>query len=145
MSLRAYAPDDDRLRELLASWRTIAVIGLSPDPWRPSFGVARYLIDSGFDVIPVHPDAQEVLGRTAYPRLADVERPIDCVDVFRRPEFTPEHAREAVKVGARALWLQEGIVNHEAREIAEAAGLDVIMGLCIKTVHRWLRPEEESA
>ena len=65
--------------------------------------------------------------------------------MFRRPEFTPDHAREAVKVGARALWLQEGIVNDEAREIAEAAGLDVVMGLCIKTVHRWLRPEEESA
>jgi predicted CoA-binding protein len=142
MSLRAYAPDDERLGELLDSWKTIAVVGLSADPFRPAFGVARYLKDVGYRVIPVHPEAQEVLGERAFPTLADVDEPIDLVDVFRRPEFTPEHAREAVAVGAKGLWLQEGIVNDEARQIAEDAGLDVVMGLCIKTVHRWLRSQE---
>ena len=87
MTRHAYAPDDERLRQLLGSWRTIAVVGLSSDPWRPAFGVARYLLDAGYDVIPVHPSETEVLGRTGVPETRRQERPVDCVDVFRRPEF----------------------------------------------------------
>lgn len=140
MSVRTYAPEDERLRELLGEWKTIAVVGLSSDPRRPSFGVAQYLQAAGYRVIPVNPTETEVLGERAYATLSEVPEPIDLVDVFRRPEFTPEVAREAVAVGAKALWLQQGIVNDEARQIAEGAGLDVVMGLCIKTVHRWLQP-----
>ena len=142
MSLRTYAPEDDKLRTLLGSWKTIAVVGASSDPLRASFGVMRFLLERGYRVIPVNPTETEVLGETAYPSLAEVPEEIDLVDVFRRPEFTPDVAREAVAAGAKALWLQEGIVNDEARQIAEDAGLDVVMGLCIKTVHRWLAPEE---
>lgn len=144
MSLRAYAPEDDRLRELLGEWKTIAVVGLSSDFMKPSWRVASYLQAVGYRVIPVNPEETEVLGETAYPSLADVPEAIDLVDVFRRPEYTPDVAEQAVAVGAKAVWLQEGIVNDEARRIAEDAGLDVVMGLCIKTVHRWLRPEEVS-
>jgi len=140
MSVRTYAPEDERLRDLLGQWKTIAVVGLSSDPSRPSYGVARYLQDVGYRVIPVNPAETEVLGEKAYASLAEVPVPIDLVDVFRRAEFTPDVAREAVAAGAKALWLQQGIVNDEARAIAEDAGLDVVMGLCIKTVHRWLRP-----
>src|SRR5688572_12399845 len=129
MSLRAYAPDDVKLRALLGSWKTIAVVGLSSDVMKPSWRVARYLQDAGYRVIPVNPTETEVLGETAYPSLAEVPEEIDLVDVFRRPEFTPDVAREAVAAGAKALWLQEGIVNDEARQIAEDAGLDVVMGL----------------
>ncbi len=142
MSLRAYAPPDDKLREMLGEWKTIAVVGLSGDMMKPSWRVASYLKQAGYRIIPVNPTETEILGETVYPTLQDVPEPIDLVDVFRRPEFTPEVAADAVEVGAKALWLQEGIVNDEARAIAEAGGLDVIMGLCIKTVHRWLAPEE---
>ncbi|MCA1726515.1 MAG: CoA-binding protein, partial [Actinobacteria bacterium] len=113
MSLRAYAPPDDRLRELLGEWKTIAVVGLSSDFMKPSWRVAAYLQKAGYRIIPVNPTETEVLGEKAYPTLADVPEDIDLVDVFRRPEFTPEVAEAAVAKGAKALWLQEGIVNDQ--------------------------------
>jgi predicted CoA-binding protein len=140
----AVAPDDRELRALLGDARTVAIVGLSSKPERHSFEVAEYLQERGYRVIPVNPKETEVLGERAYPSLADVpaDVPIDVVDVFRRAEETPEIARQAVSVGARALWLQEGIVNDEAARIAFEAGLDVVMGLCIKTTRRRVMGEE---
>ena len=116
--------------------RTIALVGASPKPWRPSHDVMAYLLEAGFRVIPVHPGCDEVLGVACVSRLAEIEEPIDLVDVFRRAEHTPEVAREAVEAGAKALWLQSGIVSAEAREIAEAAGLDYVENACTKVVHK---------
>jgi uncharacterized protein len=122
---------------ILEETRTIALVGASPKPWRPSNQVMRYLLDVGYRVIPVRPrDCDEVLGIPCVPALAEISEPVDLVDVFRRPEFTPGVAREAVATGARALWLQSGIVSAEARAIAEEAGLDYVEDACTKVVHR---------
>jgi predicted CoA-binding protein len=117
---------------LLGDARTIAVVGLSSRPDRPSHGVARYLQEHGYRIVPVNPKETEVLGEPAFASLEDLpaDLRIDVVDVFRRAEETPEVARQAVAIGAKVLWLQEGIVNDEAYRIADAAGLDVIMGVC---------------
>jgi predicted CoA-binding protein len=124
-------------QEILADARTIAVVGASPKPWRPSNDVMRYLLEQGYDVIPVRPrDCDEVLGIPCVASLAEVERPVDVVDVFRRAEETPAVARDAVTAGAKALWLQMGIVSDDARAIAEAAGLDYVENACTKVVHR---------
>jgi predicted CoA-binding protein len=124
--------------EILREARTIAIVGASPRPDKPSHGVMRYLLAQGYDVIPVRPlDCDEVLGIPCVPTLADVGRPVDLVDVFRRPEHTPEHAREAVEAGAGALWLQLGIVSAESRRISEDAGLEYVEDLCTAIVHRY--------
>jgi predicted CoA-binding protein len=123
--------------EILAEARTIAIVGASPKPWRPSHDVMRYLLEQGYRAIPVRPgDCAEVLGVPCVPSLAAVPSPVDLVDVFRRPEHAPAVAREAVAVGARALWLQVGIVSPEAREVAEAAGIDYVENACTKVVHK---------
>lgn len=126
---------DNQMRALLEEAKTIAVVGASPNPGRPSHAVCRYLIDQGYEVIPVRPKVREVLGRTCYERLEDISVPVDIVDVFRRPEACPGVARSAVAIGARALWLQEGIVSKEAQRIAAAAGLQVVMDRCTKKEH----------
>jgi predicted CoA-binding protein len=133
-----YQPGDRELRSILGDARTVAVVGLSSDPARQSFGVAGYLQGMGYRIIPVNPNETQVLGEKAYPSLLDVPEPIDAVDVFRRSEETPEIARQAVQVGAKVLWMQTDIVNHEARRIAEEAGLDVVMGVCIRDTHKRL-------
>ncbi|TMK94195.1 MAG: CoA-binding protein [Actinobacteria bacterium] len=123
--------------EILRDARTIALVGASPRPDRPSHGVMRYLLDQGYRVIPVRPlDCDEVLGVACVAALAEIDEPIDFVDVFRRPEFCPEVAREAVAAGAKALWLQLGIVSPEARRIALDAGLDYVEDACTAIVHR---------
>ena len=122
---------EEQVHALLRKARTIAVVGASSKPDRPSHRVMRILIAAGYDVIPVNPGETEVLGLEAYPSLAAVPRPIDIVDVFRRAEFTPEIAREAVRIGAKALWLQLGVINQEAASVASAAGLSVIMDRCL--------------
>jgi predicted CoA-binding protein len=134
----SYAPEDRELRAILGRAHTIAVVGLSSNPEKYSFEVAGYLKEHGYRIIPVNPNETEVLGEKAYPSLLAVPDQIDAVDVFRRAEETPEIARQAVKIGAKVLWLQSDIVNDEARQIAEAAGLDVVMGVCIKVTHRRL-------
>ena len=124
--------------QILRETRTIALFGASPKPDRPSHTVMRYLLAQGYDVIPVRPPGcEEVLGVPCVRSLAEIDRAIDLVDVFRRAEFTPAHAREAVDVGAGALWLQLGIVSAESREIATAAGLDYVEDLCTAVVHRY--------
>lgn len=121
--------------QLLRDARTIAIVGASPSPERESHGVMRYLLAQGYDCIPVRPDCDEVLGIPCAPTLDDVGRPIDLVDVFRRPEFCAAHAREAVQAGAKALWLQLGIVSAEARAVAEAAGMGYVENACTAVVH----------
>ena len=125
--------------EILADTTTIALVGASPNPARPSHGVMRYLLEQGFRVIPVRPAVREVLGVPCVPSLADVDVPIDLVDVFRRADACPGVAREAVEAGATALWLQLGLVSAEARRIAEQGGLEYVEDECTAIVHRRLR------
>lgn len=134
-------PADRELKALLGDARTIAVVGLSSKPGRPSLEVASYLQDRGFRIVPVNPRETEVLGEAAYATLRDipVDLPIDVVDVFRPAEHTPEIARDAVAIGAKVLWLQAGIVNDDARRIAEQAGVAVIMGVCIRRTDQRLQ------
>jgi uncharacterized protein len=120
---------------ILREARTIAVVGASPSPGRESNGVMHYLLAQGYRCIPVRPDGEPVLGIPSVPTLRDVGEPIDLVDVFRRPEQCAQHAREAVEVGAKALWLQLGIVSAEARAIAAEAGLDYVEDACTAVVH----------
>lgn len=129
-----YAPSDAELRSILGEARTIAVVGLSSRPDRHSHQVAEFLQGKGYRIVPINPNETEVLGEPAYPSLSDVpeEVVIDVVDVFRRAEDTPPVAEQAVARGAKVLWLQDGIVNDEARAIAEDAGLTVVMGVCIE-------------
>lgn len=143
MNGTAYGPTDAELRSILGDATTIAVVGLSSNPFKDSFEIAEYLQRKGYRIIPVNPNETEVLGETAYPSLLDVPEDvqIDVVDVFRRAADTPPVAEQAVRVGAKVLWLQDGIVNDEARRIAEEGGLTVIMGVCIRTTNRRLERE----
>lgn len=124
------------IERLVREARTVAVVGLSPDPGRPSHGVARYLRRSGLRILPVNPNLTSWEGLPAYPSLADLPEKADVVDVFRRPEYVPDIARDAVTVGAGALWLQLGVLNEEGAEIAAAGGLDVVMDRCLAVEHR---------
>jgi uncharacterized protein len=137
------SPEDRELRALLEEAKTIAVVGLSSRPDRPSLEIAQYLQRKGYRIIPVNPNETEVLGERAYPSLRDIPPSVhvDVVDVFRRAEETPAIARDAAAIGATSLWLQDGIVNEEAYRIASEAGLDVIMGMCIRTTKRRLNEE----
>lgn len=141
--LQPYLPGDEELRSILGDARTIAVVGLSARRERDSHSVAAFLKSKGYRIVPVNPKETEVLGERAYPSLLDVppDVAIDVVDVFRRAEFTPEIARQAVERGAKVLWLQDQIVNDEARRIGEDAGMTVIMGVCIRRESRRLEGE----
>jgi uncharacterized protein len=140
---RDLTAEDQELRTLLGDVHTIAVVGLSSRPGRPSFEVARYLQDHGYRIVPVNPNETEVLGERSYATLRDLppDLSIDVVDVFRRAEYTPDVARDAVAIGAKVLWLQEDIVSEEAASIATAGELDVIMGVCIRHVREQLLAE----
>lgn len=122
------------IRRALAG-TTIAVVGLSSDPSRPSYGVARYMQRQGYRIIPINPNEQEVLGEQAYPSLQDVPVPVDVVDVFRRSEYVPAVVDEAIAIHAPALWLQYGVIHPQAAERARAAGMAVVMDRCIKVEH----------
>jgi hypothetical protein len=124
--------------EILAETRTIALVGASPRPERPSNGVMRYLLAQGYRVIPVRPHRTEILGIPCVDSVGDIEEPVDLVDVFRRAEFCPEVAEQAAAAGAKALWLQLGIVSPEARAIAERTGMDYVENACTAIVHRFL-------
>ena len=123
------------MKELLATSRTIAVVGLSPKESRPSNMVARYLIEAGYEVIPVNPGQERILGLPCFPSLSAIGKPVDIVDVFRRSAEVGPIVEEAIRMGARAVWLQEGVINAEAAARARAAGLFVVMDRCLKTVH----------
>jgi uncharacterized protein len=123
--------------EILRQARTIALLGASPNPNRPAHGVMRYLLEQGYRVIPVRPlDVDEVLGIPCVESLAEIDEPIDLVDVFRRAEAAPDHAREAVAVGAKAFWLQLDLHSDEARTICEDAGIDYVEDRCTAIEHR---------
>jgi uncharacterized protein len=134
------SPEERELRSLLGEAKVVAVVGISSKPWRPSHEVASYLQQHGYRIVPVNPNEEEVLGEQVYASLLDIpeEIHVDVVDVFRRAEHTPEVARDAVAIGARVLWLQEGIVSDEAARIAADGGLEVIMGVCIMKVRERL-------
>lgn len=126
---------DNDLRELITSARTIAVVGLSPKEHRDSHRVAKYLKEQEYRIVPVNPNATEVLGEHAYESLLDVPEKVDIVDVFRRPDAVDEVARDAVEVGAGTIWMQVGIVNESAAETADQAGLNVVMDRCLMVDH----------
>jgi uncharacterized protein len=128
-------PTDAQLESLLREAKTIAVVGLSPDSTRPSNGIGRYLQRVGYRVIPVNPNANEVLGEKSYPSLRHVTEPVDIVCVFRRPEFMDAFAGGAIAMGAKALWMQLGIANPEAAERVTEAGLLAIQDRCIMIEH----------
>jgi len=123
---------------LLRASRTIAVVGLSNKRARPSYGVSEYMQNAGYRIIPVNPVEKEVLGEKAYATLEEIPEPVDIVDVFRRAEFVPEIVDSAIRMGAKAIWLQEGVVHEEAARRGREAGLIVVMDRCILKEHRRL-------
>lgn len=125
----------DSITEILKSSKTVAVVGLSNRKFRPSYGVAEYLKSAGYRIVPVNPQETEILGEKCYPRLEDIPERIDIVDIFRRSEFVPEIIDAAIAVGARAVWMQEGVIHADAAEKARQAGLVVAMNLCILKEH----------
>jgi len=131
----AIVDDIAGLRRILARSKTIAIVGLSANWYRPSYFAAKYLQEHGYRVIPVNPNYTEVLGERCYPSVAAIPEPVDVVDGFRRADGMPALAREAVAKGARVLWMQLGIRNEAAARIASDAGLDVVMDRCMKIEH----------
>ena len=125
----------DRITELLQSAKTIAVVGLTDTLTRPSYGVSHYMQSQGYRIIPVNPNITEWMGEKAYPSLLEVPEKIDIVDVFRRSDAVPEVVEHAIQINAPAIWLQEGVVHHEAAEKARQAGIFVVMDKCILKEH----------
>jgi predicted CoA-binding protein len=129
-------PQSDPIAELLQRAKTIAVVGLSGDPFRPSHDVSAYMQSRGYRIIPVNPNIRQCLGEKAYPSLLDVPGPIDLVNIFRRPEFVEEVVDQAIKLNVPAIWTQEGVVHEKAAEKARQAGIFVVMDRCILKEHR---------
>jgi uncharacterized protein len=131
--------DYERIAELLKTAKTIAVVGLTDSPLRPSYGVTQYMRSQGYRIIPVNPNITEWEGEKAYPSLLDVPEKIDIVDVFRRSDAVPEIVEQAIQIKAPAIWLQESVIHEEAAERARLAGIFVVMDLCILKEHRKIR------
>ena len=129
---------DEEMKEILESAKTVASVGLSGNKEKVSNGVGAYLLEHGYQVIPVNPTTDEILGKKSYPDLSSVPERIDVVQVFRRPEDVPPVVDEAIKVGAKVVWMQEGIVNEEAAQKAREAGLQVVMDACMRATHKRL-------
>jgi hypothetical protein len=127
--------DEATIRDILRFARTIAIVGLSPNALRASNFVGFYLQRHGYRIVPVNPAEREILGATSYPTLADIPFPVEVVDVFRRSDAVPAIAAEAVRIGARALWMQFGVISPEGAAIAERGGLQVVMDRCLKVEH----------
>lgn len=127
--------DANTLKRILDSVKTIAVVGLSPKVHRPSYFVGKYLLDHGYNVIPVNPTVDEILGQTSYASLADIPVAVDMVDCFRRSDQMMTLAQQAIDINANYLWMQLGVINHEARQLAQAAGIEVVMDRCTKIEH----------
>jgi len=128
-------------REILQKYHTVAVVGLSSDDMRPSYSVAKYLKEHGYRIIPVNPDETEVLGEKAYPDLLSVPEPVEIVEIFRRSEDVPPHVDEAIAIGAKVIWMQQGIRNEAAAARARAAGLEVVQDRCMRAAHREMLAE----
>jgi predicted CoA-binding protein len=122
-------------REILQKYKKIAVVGLSSDPGRASYGVTRYMQNSGYEITPVNPNEVNVLGEKAYASLEEVPGPIEIVDIFRRPEFVPDVVDAAIRRKAKVIWMQLGVAHEEAAQRARAAGMEVVMDLCILQEH----------
>lgn len=135
-------PSRDHIKEILLNTKSIAVVGLSDNPERISYMVAKAMQDKGYRIIPVNPNAEEILGEKSYASLTGIEEPVDIVNVFRRSEHVLPVAEEAVKIKAKVLWLQQGIVNEDAAKIAQQNGLEVIMDRCIKVEDSILLPRK---
>ena len=125
----------DEIKEIF-SMQTIAVVGMSPKPERPSHYVSMYMKEQGYNIIPVNPGHNEISGIKCYPSLEEIIEPVDIVDVFRRSEYVVPLAESAINIKAKALWLQDGVINHEAAELASKSGLIVIMDDCMLRKHR---------
>src|SRR5512139_627141 len=129
---------DNVMKEILRSAKTIAVVGLSSNETKESYRIASYLQDQGYRIIPVNPTASEILDEKSYPDLQSVPEKIDVVQVFRKPEDVPPVVDDAIKAGAKVIWMQEGIVNEQAAQKAREAGLQVVMDACMRSAHRKL-------
>jgi predicted CoA-binding protein len=123
------------LRRILQENRTVAVVGLSPDRHRPSHLVAKYLLDHGYHVIPVNPGQEMILGQPCYPSLLEIPEPVDVVNLFRKPQHVPLLIDQAIRIGAKVIWMQLGIVHEQAAAKARKAGLEVVMDRCMKIEH----------
>jgi predicted CoA-binding protein len=127
--------NDENLARILSQARRIAVVGLSDKPWRASHGVARYLQQSGYEILPVNPNIDEALGERSFPRLEDIAESVDIIDVFRRPEFVQDLVEPALRSGAKLVWMQEGIYDAESADLLRQGGLEVIMDRCLMVEH----------
>ena len=130
--------NDKEMKEILLSTRTIASVGLSSSKEKDSYWIALYLKEMGYRIIPVNPKATEIFGEKVYPTLSDIPEKVDVVQVFRKPEDVPPVVDEAIKIGAKVIWMQEGISHEEAAQNARAAGLKVVMDACMRATHRRL-------
>lgn len=126
----------DPILEILEKSKTVAVVGLSDNPAKPSYQIAEYLQNQGYEIIPVNPNVSEVLGEKAYPDLLSIPVSVDIVDIFRNPEAVPEIVRQAIQIKAKVVWMQPGAENYDAAEAAEAAGLKTVVGMCMRVMHR---------
>ncbi|MBV6402479.1 MAG: putative protein YccU [Anaerolineales bacterium] len=129
---------EQEMKDILLSAKTVAAVGLSSNPAKESFGIVQYLKDQGYRIIPVNPSASEIMGEKAYPDLSSIPEAVDVVQVFRKPEDVPPVVEEAIKIRAKVVWMQEGIVNEEAAQKAREAGLQVVMDACMRSAHRRL-------
>jgi len=130
--------DDGELRTILNTVRTVASVGVSSNPDKASFGIFQYLTIAGYRMIPVNPTVADILGRSTYPDLPSIPEKIEVVQVFRKPEDVPPVVEQAIQIGAKVVWMQEGVVNKEAAALAEKAGLKVVMNRCMMKTHQRL-------
>ncbi len=130
--------DDNELRGILNTARTVACVGVSSNPTKPSYGIFQYLAEVGYRMIPVNPTTPEIFGRPSYPDLRSIPEKIDVVQIFRKPEDVPPVVEQAILIGAKVIWMQEGIVNEPAARLAEKAGLKVVMDRCMMKTHQRL-------
>ncbi len=130
--------DDAELRDILKSVHTVACVGVSSNPEKPSYGIFQYLTEAGYQIVPVNPTAPDIMGRPSYPDVSSIPQKIDVVQVFRKPEDVPPVVEQAIQAGAKVVWMQEGIVNEQAAKQAEAAGLKVVMDRCMMKTHQRL-------
>ena len=130
---------EQAVKDILKTSNTIASVGLSSNPEKDSHWVVTYLKNNGYKIIPVNPTADEIMGEKSYASLSEIPEKVDIVQIFRKPEDVPPVVDEAIKMGAKVVWMQEGIVNEEAEQAAEDAGLFVVMDVCMRAAHQWLK------